>query len=102
MAFKRIETPGVSLDDLEDFLYNDISWYKSSVLIASKLVKDIVNIDANFNKISRKGFQDIYYFRGDRVVMGKIEELFKLAQNNGIGKLKKIIFICKIYSNCCL
>ena len=88
LAFKRIETPGVSLDDLEDFLSKDNSWYKSSVLIASKLVKDIVNIDANFNKISRKGFQDIYYFRGDRVVMGKIEELFKLAQNNGIGKLK--------------
>jgi hypothetical protein len=88
LAFKRIETPGVSVDDLEDFLSEDNSWYKSSVLIASKLVKDIVNIDANFNKISRKGFQDIYYFRGDRMVMGKIEELFKIAQNNGIGKLK--------------
>jgi len=88
LAFKRIESPGISLKDLEDFLSNDTSWYKSSVLIASKLVKDIVNIDANFNKISRKGFQDIYYFRGDRMVMGKIEELFKLAQNNGIGKLK--------------
>jgi hypothetical protein len=88
LAFKRIETPGVTLDNLEDFLSKDISWYKSSVLIASKLVKDIINIDPNFNKISRKGFQDIYYFRGDRLVMGKIEELFKLAQNNGIGKLK--------------
>lgn len=88
LAYKRINAPGVNLKDLENFLQKNDSWYKSSVLIAKKLVDDISAIDPDFNKITRKGFQDIYYFRGDRLVMGKIEELFKIAQKNGIGKLK--------------
>lgn len=88
LAYKRIDAPGVTQDDLENFLSKDTSWYKSSVLIADKLVKDINSIDPDFNKISRKGFQDIYYFRGDKIVMGKIEEMFKIAQGNGIGKMK--------------
>lgn len=88
LAYKRINAPGVNLKDLENFLQKNDSWYKSSVLIAKKLVDDISMIDPDFNKITRKGFQDIYYFRGDKLVMGKIEELFKIAQKNGIGKLK--------------
>jgi len=88
LAYKRIDAPGVNLKDLEKFLEEDVSWYKSSILIAKKLVDDISAIDPDFNKITRKGFQDIYYFRGDKVIMGKIEELFKIAQKNGIGKLK--------------
>ena len=40
-AEKRIRTPGVSLTDIETFLGKNNDWYKSSVLIALKLVKDI-------------------------------------------------------------
>ena len=42
-AEKRIRTPGVSLSAIESFLGNNNDWYKSSVLIAKKLVK-LINI----------------------------------------------------------
>ena len=39
-SFKRTLTPGVTLKDMETFLIANRDWYKSSVLIASKLIKD--------------------------------------------------------------
>ena len=82
-AEKRIRTPGVSLSAIESFLGNNNDWYKSSVLIAKKLVKDISGVDADF-KIKQEGFQNLFYFRGDQEVMGNIEKLFKIANKSPI------------------
>ena len=80
-AEKRIRTPGVSLSDIETFLGKNNDWYKSSTLIALKLVKDITGVDADF-KLKQEGFQNLFYFRGDQEVMGNIEKLFKIANKN--------------------
>jgi len=90
-AEKRIRTPGVSLTDIETFLGKNNDWYKSSVLIALKLVKDITGVDADF-KLKQEGFQNLFYFRGDKEVMGNIEALFKIANKSPITEKNQVKF----------
>ena len=90
-AEKRIRTPGVSLTDIETFLGTNNDWYKSSVLIALKLVKDITGVDADF-KLKQEGFQNLFYFRGDKEVMGNIEQLFKIANKSPITEKNQVKF----------
>ena len=90
-AEKRIRTPGVSLSDIEEFLLKNNDWYKSSSLIALKLVKDITGIDADF-KLKQEGFQKLFYFRGDQEVMGNIEKLFKIANSSPITVANQVQF----------
>ena len=90
-AEKRISTPGVSLSDIEEFLLKNNDWYKSSSLIALKLVKDITGIDADF-KLKQEGFQKLFYFRGDQEVMGNIEKLFKIANSSPITVANQVKF----------
>ena len=90
-AEKRIRTPGVSLSDIETFLGKNNDWYKSSVLIAFKLVKDITGVDADF-KLRQEGFQNLFYFRGDQEVMGNIEKLFKIANKSPITEKNQVKF----------
>ena len=90
-AEKRIRTPGVSLSDIETFLGKNNDWYKSSSLIALKLVKDITGIDADF-KLKQEGFQKLFYFRGDQEVMGNIEKLFKIANSSPITVANQVKF----------
>ena len=90
-AEKRIRTPGVSLSDIETFLGKNNDWYKSSVLIAFKLVKDITGVDADF-KLKQEGFQNLFYFRGDQEVMGNIEKLFKVANKSPVTVKNQVQF----------
>ena len=90
-AEKRIRTPGVSLSDIEAFLGKNNDWYKSSSLIALKLVKDITGVDADF-KLKQEGFQNLFYFRGDQEVMGNIEKLFKIANTSPITVKNQVKF----------
>ena len=87
VALKRIRTPGVTLKDIDSYLTNEVGWYKSSVLIAKKLIKDITTIDPDY-KIKQVGFQKLYYFRGDVEVMGYLEELFKIANKSPATAVK--------------
>jgi len=90
-AEKRIRTPGVTLLDIETFLGKNNDWYKSSVLIAKKLIVDITGVDADF-KIKQEGFQNLFYFRGDKEVMGNIEKLFKIANSSPITVKNQVKF----------
>ena len=90
-AEKRIRTPGVTLSDIEEFLLKNNDWYKSSTLIALKVVKDITGIDADF-KLKQEGFQKLFYFRGDQEVMGNIEKLFKIANTSPITVANQVKF----------
>ena len=74
-SVKRTETPGVKPKDVENFLNKDIPWYTSTIKVAKKLVNDLKSIDPDY-KIRQKGFNKIFYFRGDQQVMGNIEKLF--------------------------
>ena len=87
-AHKNIETPGVFLNDLELFLKKDTKWYVSSLQIAKKLINDITKIDPDFN-IAKQGFQQIFYYRGDKEIMGTIEKLFKIANKSGYKSQNK-------------
>ena len=80
-AAKRTETPGVKPKDIEKFLDEDEEWYISTVKVAKKLVNDLKSIDPDY-KIRQKGFNKIFYFRGDQKVMGNIEKLYKIANQS--------------------
>lgn len=54
-------------------------WYKSSVLIAKKLIKDISKISKEFSSIKQPSWSSIFYVRGDKSVMENIGELYKRA-----------------------
>lgn len=86
-----IKTPGVSLNDIEKFLNENEDWYKSSILIANALIKQISTIDTDF-KIKSKGFQNIYYFRGDEEIMGNIQKLFTIANKSPLTIKKQGAF----------
>lgn len=90
-SFKRVSTPGVSLKDMETFLIGNQDWYKSSILIAKKLIEDILSIDPNY-KIKMKGYQNLYYFRGDESIMGNIQKLFTIANKAPITRKKQSSF----------
>tara|TARA_B100000287_G_scaffold102136_1_gene94403 strand:- start:1898 stop:3157 length:1260 start_codon:yes stop_codon:yes gene_type:complete len=89
-AYKAIDTPGASLDGIEEFLKRPSDkngWYRSSVLIALKLLQDITKLMSNlgytkFNKFQTPGINNLFYKRGDNPIMGNIEKLFKIANKN--------------------
>lgn len=71
----QVRTP-VSLKEIETFLKSSDDWYKSSFLIAKKLVVDIQEINNNFAKIKKIRWSDIFYARGDSTIMKNIEKMF--------------------------
>ena len=77
---------------------SDNDWYKSSVNIATKLIKDINTIDKDFAKFQSPNWQDIFYFRGAAAEKGRtsnvmelIGELFDAANktNKQFGDINK-------------
>jgi hypothetical protein len=82
-AIKRCNLHLVTLENIDTFLVQNNDWYKSSVLIAKKLIKDITTIDPDY-KIKQAGFQKLYYFRGDDEVMLPIQELFEIANKSPV------------------
>ena len=56
-------------------------WYKSSLLIAKKLIKDINKISKEFSSIKQPSWSSIFYVRGDKNVMENIAELYKRAND---------------------
>jgi hypothetical protein len=54
-------------------------WYKSSVLIAKTLIKDIHKISREFSSIKQPSWSSIFYVRGDKTVMENIAVLYRRA-----------------------
>jgi len=90
-ANKRVDAPGVSLKDMDDFLMKNNDWYVSSVLIAVQLIKQITSIDPDY-KISRPGYDNLFYLRGDRDVMDVIQKLFTIANKAPITIKNQAVF----------
>ena len=80
----------VSTKEVYDFLEKKDGWYKSSLLIAKKIVSDLHTIDSDFS-IKSKGFNDgkMYYLRGDKDVMGMVGAIFKIANKSLSTQLVK-------------
>lgn len=71
-----------SLQEMEELL-SEKEWYISSVKIAKKLINFLhEEVDPDFGGIKRANFGKWNYFRGDIPIMGKISELFTIANNN--------------------
>ena len=90
-AIKRVESPGVTLKDMDTFLLNNNDWYVSSVLIAVQLIKDITRIDPDY-KISRPGYDNLFYLRGDKSVMDVIQKLFTIANKAPMTLKNQAVF----------
>ena len=88
-ALDRVDVD-VPTKDVYAFLDKRIDWYKSSLLIANKVVSDLHTIDRDFS-IKSKGFNDgkMFYLRGDKDVMGTIGAIFKIANKSLTTQLVK-------------
>jgi len=91
LAFKRINAhyaggARFSLDQLIDWitLPKNIKWYKSTIMIANQMMKEISAIDNDFRSIESPNFQNLFYFRGDDEIMQNIETLFKYANSESL------------------
>jgi len=72
----------ITKKQMADFLKENNDWYISSVLIAVELIKEIQTISRY--GIKPPGYQNLFYFRGDEGVMGKLEKIFKIANKSPI------------------
>lgn len=87
---KKLLAGKASLSSVEDLLYGvkenskskKTEWYRSSLHIAAKLIKDITSISKNFNYLKTGNWSDIFYAQGDREVMDNIAKLYKKANDN--------------------
>jgi hypothetical protein len=87
---KKLLAGKSSLTDVEDLLYGakekskkaQTEWYRSSLNIASQLMKDITTISKNFGYLKPENWSDIFYAQGDREVMENIAKLYKKANDN--------------------
>ena len=91
VAFKRINAhyaggAKFSLGQLTDWFTatKNIKWYKSTILIANKMMQEISAIDNDFRSIESPRFQNLFYFRGDDEIMQNIETLFEYANSEGL------------------
>ena len=88
-TFARVDTPQISLKQIEDFLVNKKGWFESTLNVAVKLIEDIETINQKFSKIQKPKLQDIMYVRGAKKEKGRnanamenIDYLFKVANKN--------------------
>ena len=88
-TFARVDTPQISLRQIEDFLINKKGWFESTLNVAVKLIEDIETINQKFSKIQKPKLQDIMYVRGAKKEKGRnanamenIDFLFKVANKN--------------------
>jgi hypothetical protein len=87
---KKLLAGKASLNEVEDLLYGvkekskskKTEWYRSSLHIAAKLIKDITSISKNFNYLKTGNWSDILYAQGDKEVMDNIAKLYKKANDN--------------------
>ena len=87
---KKLLAGKASLSDVEDLLYGvkesskskKSEWYRSSLHIAAKLIKDITSISKNFNYLKTGNWSDIFYAQGDKEVMDNMAKLYKKANDN--------------------
>jgi hypothetical protein len=88
-TFKSHVDADASLTEVEQLLSGTNSsnpktkddWYKSSLLIAKKLIQDINSISKEFSSIKQPSWSSIFYVRGDKDVMANIAELYKRAND---------------------
>jgi len=64
---------------IQKYLTDNKDWFKSSVIIARKLVKDIDKVVTGFKGIKKPKLSEIWFVRGDDSIMKNIEGLFNAS-----------------------
>jgi hypothetical protein len=89
IAYKQLDVPGISIQQIEKFLTDKTDWYQSSIIIAKKVIKSLSTIDRDFEKLSKPKWQNIFYVRGAKAdksrsanTMENIEALWAIANTN--------------------
>ena len=89
LAYRQLNTPTVSLQQMEKFLIDKKDWYESSVKTAVKIITSLSSIDKDFNRLARPKWDNILYVRGAKAdrsrsanAMENVEALFKIANKN--------------------
>lgn len=72
----------VNFQDVQKLLMRDERWYRSSINVAKAVVTKVDSLQQKFQKIKKFDWSTIYYTRGDKEIMGTIEKLFKIANDN--------------------
>lgn len=75
---KQTKSGKASFKEIEDFLIDNVAWYKSSVLISKKIIIEIDDISVKFNRIKKPKWEDIFYNHQDEL-MGDIQKLWTQA-----------------------
>lgn len=96
-AYKQNIKTDATLEEIEQLLFEQPTWFHSSMSIAKKMITEIDSISKKFSRIKRANWSDIFYVRGDAEVMGTISELFKRANQTlkanpgvkGFGNINK-------------
>jgi hypothetical protein len=98
-CFDSIQTPTITLKQIEHFLESESGWYESSVNIAKTLLHEISTISSKFARIKAPKLTDIFYVRGaakekgrDANAMEHIAFIFDIAnknENNYFGDINK-------------
>jgi len=88
-ALSNVDTPSITLEQIEKFLETSDGWYESSMNIAKKIVDDITDLNSKFKKIQGPKWQDVFYVRGAAKdknrspnAMESIGYLFDVANGN--------------------
>lgn len=69
-----------------NYIKKNDGWFTSSLKIALKIITEIDDIDKDFAKIKKPGWQNLFYQHGDEDIMQVMAGLYKSA-NNQSGKL---------------
>lgn len=96
-AYKQNVKTDATLQEIEQFLLEQPTWFHSSMNIAKKMIAEVEDISRKFSRIKRTSWSDIFYVRGDQEIMGTISELFKRANETlkknknakGFGNINK-------------
>jgi hypothetical protein len=91
---KNIETDVTTLAPIERELIANPDWYKSSLIIAKKLIEDIDTVVRGFKGIKKPKPTEIWFTRGDDAIAGNIQKLFEVANKtrkemNKVDGIKK-------------
>ena len=85
---KHVVAGKTTFDEIEKFLtYGKSSkladsWYKSSVLIAKELLREIDKISRKFSYVKTSSWRKIIYAHQDNIIMDNIQKLFSEANKN--------------------
>ena len=74
---RKVVTPGVGQNGIEELLLKDNDWFLSSINIANKIFRETKRLAAKTHQKIKPPGLDLFYVRGDKNVMDSIQTIFK-------------------------